>query len=194
MTAVDLSAMGRYATVVVDPPWPLAIMRGDVPGKWKAAWTGIEYDKMSLEDISTLPIQSVLSDNARLFIWTTNRFLKDALCLIDDWGCDYSFTMTWVKNRGPQLPQSPCFNSEFCIVGKRGVIAWQDTKAFRTANYWDWCGGSVKPEGFYDLLRRVTPGPRLDVFGRRRIAGFDSWGNEAPEGPALPSHYQQVML
>ena len=38
-----------------------------------------------------------------------------------------------------------------------------------------------------------TPGPRLDIFGRRRIAGFKSWGNEASsEGEPPPDHYQQV--
>ena len=48
------------------------------------------------------------------------------------------------------------------------------------ANYWMALGPAKLP-GFYDLLRRATPGPRLDVFGRRRIAGFDSWGNEATD-------------
>ena len=171
-----LSEMGKYATVVIDPPWPLDTGRGELHGKWKKEWRDLGYEIMSVADIELMHIEDILDKDALVFLWTTNRFLADALRIIDDWHCRYSFTMTWVKNRGPQRPESPCFNAEFCIVGKKGKPKFVDTKQFRTANYWDWCGGSVKPEGFYDLLRRVTPGPRLDVFGRRRIAGFDSWG------------------
>ena len=93
---------------------------------------------------------------------------------------------------------APKYTAEFIIVGRKGSPRFTDTKSFGTANFWKRPGRvgqshSMKPEGFYDLLRRVTPGPRLDVFGRRRIAGFQSWGNEAPEGPALPDHYQEVF-
>ena len=103
--------------------------------------------------------------------------------------------MTWHKTGGFQLPDGPSFNAEWSVVGRKGKPQFQDTKAFNTANYCPRASGhSAKPEGFYDLLRRVTPRPRLDIFGRRRIAGFTSWGNEAPEGPALPDHYQQVLL
>ena len=53
-------------------------------------------------------------------------------------------------------------------------------------------GHSEKPEGFYDLLRRVSDWERVDpdVFGRRRIAGFTSLGaTKRPEWEALPEHY-----
>ena len=101
--------------------------------------------------------------------------------------------MVWIKNGGIQLPQGPAFNAEYIQVGKRGKPQFFSTKAFDAANYWPRSGHSAKPEGFYDLWRRVTPGPRLDIFGRRRIAGFESWGNEAPDGPALPDYYQMVL-
>ena len=92
--------------------------------------------------------------------------------------------MTRVKPRGIQMPGSPQFNAEWRRVGRRRKPKFTGTGPFRTANQWPMAGHSVKPEGFHDLVRRVTPAPRLDIFGRRRIAGFDSWGNQAPEGPA----------
>ena len=41
-------------------------------------------------------------------------------------------------------------------------------------------GHSVKPDGFYKMVRRVTTGPRLDMFNRPRIEGFNGWGDESP--------------
>ena len=188
-TGDGLAALGSYATVVVDPPWPLAPF-----GPQKREDFAPDYEMMTLPDIAALPVQAVLADDARCFLWTINRYLPQSFGILEGWGLRYTFTMTWVKNGGVKSPVTPMFNSEFIIVGSRGHPAYLDTRAFFTAHYWNRGGHSEKPEGFYDLLRRVTPGPRLDVFGRRRIAGFDSWGAEAPSGPALPDRYQQPLL
>ena len=194
-----LEEMGKYATVVIDPPWPVShrIHSGLLlPNNRGMGCSniGLPYATMSLKEIAALPMPSILSDDSRVFCWTVHRFLPDTFRLLECWGLDYTFTLTWMKNKGLQLPQSPYFNSEFCVVGRCGHPQWETVKSFQTAHYWPIQAHSEKPEGFYDLLRRVTPGPRLDIFGRRRIAGFDSWGNEAPEGRALPDHYQEVML
>ncbi len=37
---------------------------------------------------------------------------------------------------------------------------------------------SRKPDEFYDLVKTVSPGPRIDVFSREKREGFDQFGNE----------------
>jgi N6-adenosine-specific RNA methylase IME4 len=37
---------------------------------------------------------------------------------------------------------------------------------------------SRKPDEFYDLVREVSPEPRIDMFGREKHEGFAIWGNE----------------
>ena len=188
-----LSEMGKYATVVVDPPWDIPM--GPVLSESQFGHTkeALEYATLSLSEIAALPVSQVLADNATVFCWAVNRLLPYTFAIVEGWGLEYWLTMVWHKNNGPQWPNSPRYVGEYIIVGRKGKPKFTETKGLYTVNCWPVAGHSVKPEGFYDLLRRVTPGPRLDIFGRRRIAGFDSWGNEAPDGPALPDHYQQVL-
>jgi N6-adenosine-specific RNA methylase IME4 len=37
---------------------------------------------------------------------------------------------------------------------------------------------SRKPDEFYDTVRRVTEGPRVDMFSREPRDGFGQWGIE----------------
>jgi N6-adenosine-specific RNA methylase IME4 len=42
---------------------------------------------------------------------------------------------------------------------------------------------SAKPDRLYEIAERISPGPRIELFARRRRAGWEAWGNQAPEAP-----------
>ena len=192
----SLATMGQYSVVVIDPPWTTNAAASQ---KHKSAVEehqtehgrvlrtggslydgGRYYDVMSLDEIRDLPVPAVLADDAFVFVWTINRFLPHTFELLTHWGLQYIFTMTWHKTAGAHPTGYPYYNAEWAVVGRKGNPKFTTTKQFFTTNTWPRREHSEKPEEFYDLLRRVTVAPRLDVFGRRVIQGFSSWGNEAP--------------
>lgn len=139
---------------------------------------GFDYPTMSVEEIAAMDVPDRFANDAFVFLWTTQKFLPDAFAILERWGVKYRFTMVWHKPGGIQPHNSPQFNCEFVVVGSVGNPQFLDQKAFSTAFNAPRAGHSVKPEEFYDLLRRVTPGPRLDMFSRRDIEDFDAWGNQ----------------
>ena len=186
-----LEEMGKFATVVIDPPWPVSAGNGSAKNGYAK---GIDYRLMDLAALVCMPIRKVMAEDAWLFCWTVNKFLSATFQLLTSWHADYVFTMTWAKNGGVQLPNRPQYNAEWVVVGRRGNPQFKATKAFNTLNFWRREGDSKKPEEFYDLLRRVTPAPRLDIFGRRHISGFDSWGDQAPAPMEAIPYYQEVLI
>ncbi len=64
---------------------------------------------------------------------------------------------------------------------RKGAPVFAETSDFFTCFEAPRQDHSAKPEAFYAVLRRVTAGRRLDMFARRQIDGFDSWGAEATQ-------------
>ena len=168
-----------YRTIVVDPPWPMEkIKRKVAPNQ-----IGFDYSTMSIDQIKTeTPIPDLVSEEGcHLYMWTTQKFLPDAFEILKHWGFNYIFTMVWHKNGGFQPFNLPQYNAEFVLFGKKGNLNFTTTKQFFCAFQADRKGHSKKPDEFYEMVRRVSPVPRIDVFNRRKIDGFDSFGFEASD-------------
>lgn len=185
----SLESMGKYKAVVIDPPWPTSGYFSSAALEHKDH----DYSTMSISDIALMPIENVMTDDSWLFMWATNGVMPEAYNLLDDWGCRYRFTMAWHKGIAPKPYGLPTYNAEYIIVGSRGKPKFRDVTGLFLINTWaafrDVQGAhiaSAKPSGFYRLLERITEAPRLDIFGRRRIEGFDGWGNEYPDGESAP--------
>ena len=165
---------GTYKTIVIDPPWPVEkILRDVSPEDWE-----FDYPVMSLEAIMSLPIPDIMAENCHVYLWTTQRFLPISFQLLEKWGLKYIFTMVWHKNGGFQPFNLPKYNCEFILFGRRGNLLFNDTKNFSTCFNGKRREHSRKPDEFYDLVKRVSPEPRIDYFSREQREGFDQYGNE----------------
>jgi len=165
---------GKYKTIIIDPAWPIdKIHRDSIP-------QGINLDykegQMSIEAIEKMNIPA--SDNCHLFLWTTQKYLPISFEILKAWGFKYIFTMVWHKAGGFQPFNLPQYNCEFAVYGRRGTPKFTETKNFFTCFNGKRREHSRKPVEFYDLIRRVCPEPRIDIFSREKINGFDSFGDE----------------
>ncbi len=161
-------AVQTYSAIVIDPPW-----RYDNVATRGAAED--HYETMSLEDLAALEIPA--AENAHLYLWVTNGFLREGFGLLDAWGFTYKACLTWCK---PQIGMGNYFrnSTEHVYFAVRGSLP---TTANNVPTWFlqNRTRHSAKPEAFYDLVERSSPGPYLEMFARRRRFGWDSWGDEA---------------
>ena len=160
-----------YRTVYADPPW-----------KYGKGWGwGAEeyYPLMPLAAIKELPVSSIVTDNAHLYLWTPNSLIPIALEVMSDWGFKYKSVITWVKNRsifGYYFKGQ----TEQLLFGVKGSMPVLD-RCLTTVIDGRIMRHSQKPESAYQLIERASPTPRVELFARQTREGWDSWGLEIRE-------------
>lgn len=164
----------RYRTIVIDPPWPVQPHRF----AGRAARRGLPYGTMTLDSIRAIPIDKWADDDCVIFLWSTQSTVPDALDLLGAWGFRYIFLITWHKNSGTSF-HGVYRDSEFACCGVRGRYPFRPRGAnIRTVITAPVRAHSEKPARFYRMLAATCPAPRVDMYARRRHAGFDAWGDQ----------------
>ena len=164
---------GKYRTIVIDPPWDMEKIQRDLAPNQ----VDFDYPTMSLDEIKDFKLPA--HEECHLWLWTTQKYLRPSFDLLDAWNFTYLATFVWHKNGGFQPVGLPQFNCEFVLLARKGGQPFVETKQFFTCFDAKRREHSRKPDEFYDVVKRVCPEPRIDIFSREDREGYDVWGLEA---------------
>ena len=153
---------GGFATILVDPPWPL--QSGEK-----------HYRTMSLARIEALPVGALAARDAHLWLWTTNALLPTAYEVAEAWGFTVRSPLTWVKFRlglgGRYQLRNATEQLLFCTRGKAPLGSRSQPTWFNAPV----TEHSRKPAEQFAIIERVSPGPYLELFARRRPESNQPW-------------------
>jgi N6-adenosine-specific RNA methylase IME4 len=172
-TEADLASLGAagktFGTLYADPPWAYG-------NQATRAATDNHYETMTVDQILALPVGPLAAPQSHLHLWTTNAFLFECPRILEAWGFEYKGVFVWVK---PQIGLGNYWRvaHEFLVLGVRGGLTF-DNHAARSWLEIDRGTHSAKPEQVRHLIESVSPGPRLELFGRCAAPGWTVWGNE----------------
>jgi len=158
----------RYATVLADPPWNIeqAGQRG----------ANQHYNLMGVDQIKALPVDTLVTANAHLWLWTTNAALEEAYRVVRGWGFEPRSLLTWFKPyMGLGVYLRNCTEQLIFATRGRAPILVKNQPNWLFAIRQD---HSHKPEELYDIIERCSPGPYLELFARRKHPGWDVWGDQ----------------
>ena len=161
---------GLFDVISVDPPWNY-----EGENKKETSFDSVgrrvanPYPEMSTEEIKK--IQLPLMKDSIVFLWTTHKFLPDALEILKEWNLEYKATLVWNKEK---MGMGAWFRMqcEFCLVGIKGKPYWENTK-YRDILNEPRREHSRKPDLFFSMVEEITLGRRLEYFSREKRKGWE---------------------
>lgn len=167
-----------YNIIYADPPWHY---------EQKSCQGAAErhYTTMNISDICLLPISQLAAKDCILFLWATFPMLPEALKVIQAWGfCYKSIGFLWLK----QNKVSPTWfyglgfwtrgNAEICLLATKGHPK-RYNKGIHQFIISPIREHSRKPDEVREKIVLLAGDlPRVELFAREKVPGWDVWGNE----------------
>ena len=169
----------KYKIIYADPPWEYE--------QHKTSSRGIpaKYNTMTLDEITNLPVNDITDDDCVLFIWGTWTHIKEVQQVITSWGFNYkTIGFVWLKT----YPNTEKFmigmgnwtrsNTEYCLIATKGSPKRLDSSISQIIKS-PVKQHSKKPDEVRKKIVQLCGDlPRLELFARTRIHGWDTWGND----------------
>ena len=152
---------------------------------------GVErhYKTMPIEEIANMSqvINNIAATDSILFMWVTFPNLKEGLEIIKKWGFRYkTLGFSWTKLN--KKNKKPCFgigfytksNCEVCLIGIKGkpgkIIRSNKVSSCIISERRE---HSRKPDEVRERIEQLVGNvPKIELFARQHVEGWDCWGNE----------------
>lgn len=182
-----------YSTIVADPPWSYNASVKELRSGGRGGQAEHNYSTMTNAQIAGLPVKNLAADEAHLYLWVTvPRIFGERngsreigpVEIAEAWGFQFKTMLTWIKPGAGGMGWYFRGQTEHVIFATRGGLGIPAEK--REPNVFEAkrSGHSQKPAAFMDLVERVSPGPRLELFARSPRMGWDAWGHGYESGVA----------
>jgi len=176
----------RYSIVYADPPWEYrqSGSKTNLRGMAKQ-----HYNTMKTNEICKMPVRNICSDDCILFLWATFPNYNQALSVMESWGFIYkTAAFLWVKKNKKAnslfwgMGAYTRANAEPLLIGiskktkaKKSVISHKIHQVVESPIE----RHSEKPDIFRKkIVELLGDLPRIELFAREKVQGWDSWGNE----------------
>jgi len=178
----DLINIGRFGTILADPPWLFQNRTGKVAPEHKRLY---RYQTMTNEEIAKMPIGQVSLPESHLYLWVPNALVLTGLEVMQSWGFTYKTNLVWYKVRKDGGPDRRGVGfyfrnvTELVLFGVRGNLRTlppgrrqENILISQKREH------SRKPDELYPIIEACSPGPYLELFARTQRVGWQTWGNE----------------
>lgn len=177
------SLVGMYRVVYADPPWLYNDSGPTEDGSLGKAER--HYPGMTIDELCKLPVKSHVYKDAILFCWVTAAMLYEnpgPREVIESWGFKPKTGRVWDKVLGMPGHYANHITHEHLIIATRGSflpdVPTPQDKSILVERRTDLHSG--KPESMRRWIEKHwTHGPRLELFGRLPVEGWDVFGNDA---------------
>ena len=184
MKKINFNIVGKFGTILADPPWQFTNQTGKIAPENKKLK---RYKTMDLEEIKSLPVERVASKRSHLYLWVPNALLKEGLEVMEAWGFKYKTNIIWNKVRKDGEPDGRGVGfyfrntTEIILFGTRGTKV-RTLKPGRTQVNMIKTKKrehSRKPDELYKIIEKCSWGPYLELFARGTRKKWTSWGNQS---------------
>ncbi len=179
----------KYNIIYADPPWEYKQSGSKTNSRGMAKQ---HYETMKTEDICQLPVRQIATDDSVCFMWATFPNIDQAIDVLRAWGFKYiTAAFVWVKK---YVKSNKNFlgmgaytraNAEICLLGiSPKTKAKQCVKSHSVHQIIESAveNHSKKPDETRNrIIQLLGDIPRIELFARENIEGWDCWGDEAPE-------------